>query len=185
MSVLAEPTFHRSAPIETAMDRARRVAVVGALSATTMLFASLVSAYLLRRSFRPWHQEEALWPAVLLTFASLASIGIEVAARASGGPRFMGLLALCLGNVLYLAGAASVILNLAGKDGLTSPHAAFTALLLGVHAVHAFVGSIFSLAMVRESSGSLRGSGPALARLITHFLTVMLFAIAFVLFLLP
>jgi heme/copper-type cytochrome/quinol oxidase subunit 3 len=185
MSVLAASILHQAAPIETAADRARRVAVVGALSATTMLFASLVSAYLLRRSFTPWHQEDALWPAVLLTFASLASIGIEVATRASGGPRLMGLLALCLGNALYLAGAASVILTLGSKNGLTSPHAAFTALLLGVHAVHAFVGSVFSLVMVRESGRGLRGSGPALARLVTHFLTVMLFAIAFVLFLLP
>jgi heme/copper-type cytochrome/quinol oxidase subunit 3 len=185
MSGRSQPTISDSAPIETPLDRARAIAVVGALSATTMLFASLVSAYLLRRSFTPWPQEDALWPAVLLTFGGLASLGIEVATRSKGGARRIGLGALSLGNALYLVGAANVIVALASGNGLASPHAAFTALLLGVHAVHALVGSVFSLAMLRESRGGRDGSGPALARLVTHFLTAMLFAIAFVLFVLP
>jgi heme/copper-type cytochrome/quinol oxidase subunit 3 len=185
MTFLSRPVLSPAAPIETSLDRARHIAVVGALSATTMLFASLVSAYLLRRSFTPWREEDALWPTVLLTFASLASVGIEVATRSSGTPRRLGLGLLLLGNVLYLVGATNVILSLARENGLASPHAAFTALLLGVHAVHAFGGSVFSLGMVRESGGAPHGTGSALARLVTHFLTAMLFAIAFVLFVLP
>ncbi len=112
---------------------AERVAVVGALAATTMLFASLVSAYLVRRSFTDWRANEALWPVALLACATVASAGVEAAARAISEPRRrMGLRVLGIFSTAYLLGAVVVIASVvSGPSGLTSPHDAFVALAFG------------------------------------------------------
>lgn len=168
-----------------AFENATRVAVVAALSATTMLFASLVSAYLVRRSFADWRPWPALWPVALLVFALAASGGIETAARGEGRGRRLGLAALALGSVLYLAGALFVIASVAsGAGGLGMPFSAFVALLLGVHAVHAILGGGFAFWILREGPGGPSESALRLARLVTHFLTMLLGAILFLLFIL-
>ena len=159
---------------------AARVAVVGALAATTMLFASLMSAYLVRRSFSDWRANEALWPFVLVACALAASGGVEMASRAEGRRR-SGLRVLALFGLLYLAGAVGVIASIIkGPSGLASPHDAFAVLLLGVHAVHALLGTTFATHMLRDGSDAAL----SLVRLVTHFLTLMLFGIVFVLFVL-
>ena len=79
MSVVAVPV---AGSHWSASDQALRVAVVAALSATVMLFASLVSAYLVRRSFEDWRPAPALWPLPLMAWGLLASVGIDVASRA-------------------------------------------------------------------------------------------------------
>lgn len=159
---------------------AARVAVVGALAATTMLFASLVSAYLVRRSFADWRANEALWPFALVACAFAASVGVEMASRAESRRRF-GLRVLALFSALYLVGAGSVVAStVRGPSGLTSPHDAFVVLLLGVHAFHALLGMTFAKRMLDEASDAAL----SLVRLVTHFLTLMLFGILFVLFVL-
>lgn len=165
-------------PAPSRRAEAARVAVVGALAATTMLFASLVSAYLIRRSFADWRANEALWPIALLACALAASMGVEAASR-SGERRASGLRALGLFSAAYLIGAIAVIAStVAGPAGLASPHDAFVVLLLGVHAVHAVLGAIFASRMLRDETAAAL----SLVRLVTHFLTLMLFAIVFVLF---
>lgn len=174
----------RAATLEAPMaDRhaeAARVAVVGALAATTMLFASLVSAYLVRRSFADWRANEALWPVALLACAVVASAGVEAAGRAGGEERRrFGLRVLGLFSAAYLVGALGVIASVVtGPSGLASPHDAFVVLLLGVHAVHALLGMGFASSMFRGGSEIAL----PLVRLVTHFLTLMLFGIVFVLF---
>ncbi|MBX7187327.1 MAG: hypothetical protein K1Y01_19445 [Vicinamibacteria bacterium] len=166
-----------------ALENATRVAVVASLGATTMLFASLVSAYLVRRSFADWRPSPALWPLGLLAFALIASGGVEIAARDAGARRRLGFQALALASGLYLAGALGVIGSVASAEGgLQMPFNAFVALLLGVHVVHAIVGGGFAIWVLR-----VEGSGPSdhglwLARLVTHFLTALLCAIVFLLF---
>lgn len=182
MSAVAVPAPPSRA---AASDQALRVAVVAALSATVMLFASLVSAYLVRRSFDDWRPGPALWPPVLLGFGLLASVGIEAASRSEGARRRLALIALVTATVLYFLSAGFVIASTgASPRALSAPHDAFVALLLGVHAFHALLGSAFA-------AWALRVAGPpesssrdrfVLARLVTHFLTALLLGILFVLF---
>ena len=167
------------------LQSAARVAVVAALSATTMLFASLVSAYLVRRSFADWRPFSADWPVALLALAFAASVGIELASRAQGRRRRLGFLALALGSGLYLVGAFAVIVSVtSAPEGLEAPFNAFVVLLLGLHAIHAVVGGAFAWWIV----GAGKGEGPEsvllLGRLVTHFLTALLCAILFLLFVL-
>ena len=82
--VLASP--ERSQAEQSAL----RVAVVAALSATMMLFASLASALLVRRAFEDWRPASAVWPWILLGFGLAASAGMEVAARSHGRRRVAG-----------------------------------------------------------------------------------------------
>ncbi len=174
VSVTAERTL--------AFHSATRVAVVGALSATTMLFASLVSAYLVRRSFADWRPSPARWPAVLLAFAFAASAGVEVGARGEGRPRRLGFMGLALASLLYLAGALAVIASVAsGEGGLEMPFNAFVALLLSVHVAHAILGAAFA-AWILGHEGGASENALVLARLVTHFLTALLCAIVFLLF---
>lgn len=184
MSVVAVPV---PASRSAASDQALRVAVVAALSATVMLFASLVSAYLVRRSFEDWRPVPSLWPLPLMAFGLLASVGIEVASRAEGARRRAGLVALVLGSGLYLLTALVVIgSTVTTPRGLAAPHDAFVALLLGVHVLHAVFGAIFaSWALRRErASWSRSGERLVLARFVTHFLSALLLGILFVLFVL-
>lgn len=183
MSVVAVPVSDsRSAP----SDQALRVAVVAALSATVMLFASLVSAYLVRRSFEDWRPAAALWPWALMAFGLLASVGIEVASRAAGARRRPGLVALALASGLYLLTALVVIgSTVTSPRGLAAPHDAFVALLLGVHVLHAVLGAVFAVWALRGKALRLSSGEPfILARLVTHFLTALLLGILFVLFVL-
>src|SRR5436190_1994186 len=106
MSALVPPSADRSA----AFENAARVAVVAALSATTMLFASLVSAYLVRRSFTDWRPAPSIGLLVLAAFALAASGGLEVAARGAGARRRLGLMSLALSSGLYLLGAIVFLL---------------------------------------------------------------------------
>jgi heme/copper-type cytochrome/quinol oxidase subunit 3 len=173
-------------PPGASLENATRVAVVGALSATTMLFASLVSAYLVRRSFADWRAAPALWPFALLAFAVAASAGIEVASRSTGTARRRGFQGLAFGTFLYLAGAIMVIVSIArDTDGLGPPNRAFAVMLLGTHVVHAILGAAFSAWALRVVEGGPGAHSLALARLVTHFLTALLFAIVLVLCLLP
>ena len=168
-------------------DQALRVAAVAALSATVMLFASLVSAYLVRRSFEDWRPVPALWPLPLIAFGLLASVGIEVASRAEGARRRAGLVALALASGLYLQTALVVIgSTVTGPRGLAAPHDAFVALLLGVHVLHAVLGAVFAVWALREVKALRLSSGEPfiLVRLVTHFLTALLLGILFVLFVL-
>ncbi len=168
-----------------AFESATRVAVVAALSATTMLFASLVSAYLVRRSFADWRPAPAVWPRVLLALASWASMGMEVAVRGEGTKRAGGFMSLALASGLYLIGALAVILSIAlGQGGLTAPHNAFIVMLLGVHVAHAVLGAAFAIWTLRGAAGDPSENSLLLARLVTHFLAVLLFAIVFLLFVL-
>jgi heme/copper-type cytochrome/quinol oxidase subunit 3 len=168
-----------------ALEKATRVAVVAALSATTMLFASLASAYLVRRSFADWRPSTAAWPFLLLGFGLAASVGIEVAARSLGRRRRQGFIALASANALYLLSALSVLVSIArGEGGLTAPWGAFVALLLGLHLVHALIATGFAAWILREAAGGPEDPGISLARLVTHFLTALLGAIIFILFVL-
>lgn len=165
-----------------ALESASRVGVVAALAATTMLFASLASAYLVRRSFPDWTEPALVpWPFALLACASWASMGIEAACRSEGRLRRRGLINLAGASALYLTGAIAVIASIArGEGGMTVPHQAFVALLLGVHVVHALLGGAFSFLAIRVPD-----QGLSLVRLVTHSLTTLLLAIFFLLFLLP
>lgn len=166
-----------------ALESATRVAVVAALSATTMLFASLVSAYLVRRSFADWRPSLAWWPAVLLAFAFAASAGVEVGARGEGRRRRLGFIGLALASLLYLAGALGVIVSVAsGAGGLEMPFNAFVALLLSVHVAHAILGGAFSAWILGNDAARASENALTLARLVTHFLTALLCAIVFLLF---
>ncbi len=176
------------APVQPtpALERATRVAVVAALSATSMLFASMVSAYLVRRSFPDWRWSPAVWPLALLAFASWASMGMEVAFRSPGGKRAPGFMNLALASGLYLIGALAVIVSIAlGPGGLGAPHHAFIVLLLSLHGAHALLGAAFAAWVLSEAAGGPSENGLFLARLVTHFLTALLFAIVFLLFVLP
>ena len=177
------------APVARAVasDQALRVGVVAALSATVMLFASLVSAYLVRRSFEDWRPAAALWPMALMALGLLASIGIEVASRAEGATRRAGYIALVAASALYLLTALVVIgATVMGPRGLAAPHDAFVALLLGVHVLHAVLGAAFAVWALRDGQAPWSGSGErfVLGRLVTHFLTALLLGILFVLFVL-
>ena len=164
-------------------ENATRVAVVAALSATTMLFASLVSAYLVRRSFPDWRPSPAMWPLALLAFALAASLGLEVAARAERNRRRLGFMALALGSGLYLLGVIAVIASVTSDArGLVGPFNAFVVLLLSLHAVHALVGSAFAWWVLRADTSTGPEHGLLLARLVTHFLTALLCGILFLLF---
>lgn len=168
-------------PAAAGSESATRVAVVAALSATAMLFASLFSAYLVRRSFADWRSASANWPVFLLALAFAASLSIEVTARASGhGPRF-GRFGLVLGSFLYLLGALFVIATTAAT-GLDAPFDAFVVLLLGLHVLHAILGGAFAWSILGAGEGRPSAHGLLLARLVTHFLTVLLCAILFLLF---
>ncbi|MBK5256933.1 MAG: hypothetical protein JJE39_12950 [Vicinamibacteria bacterium] len=169
----------------SAIEHAARIGVVAALSATTMLFASLVSAYLVRRSFADWRPSSALWPFPLLALGLLASLGIEAAARSSGRRRRQGFKALAWASASYVVSALAVIASIAlGQGGLGAPYQAFVALLLGVHLVHSLGATSFAVWMLREASGPPSENSLLLARLVTHFLTALLFAIIFLLFVL-
>ena len=175
----------RATPAErtSALESATRVAVVAALSATTMLFASLVSAYLVRRSFADWRPSPAWWPAVLLAFAFAASGAIELAVRGEGERRRLGFIGLALASGLYLAGALAMIGSVvSGEGGLEMPFNAFVALLLSVHVVHAILGGAFALWILRAEADGPSENALLLARLVTHFLTALLCAIVFLLF---
>lgn len=168
-----------------AFEGATRVAVVGALSATTMLFASLVSAYLVRRSFADWRPAPAAWPFGLLILASWASMAMEVAFRSEGRKRARAFMSLALASALYLIGALAVTVSIAvARGGLTAPHDAFIVMLLGVHVAHAILGAAFATWVLRDTAGGPSENSLLLARLVTHFLTALLFAIVFLLFVL-
>ncbi len=176
MSLVATPP----APPPPSFESATRVAVVAALSATTMLFASLVSAYLVRRSFADWRPASVVWPFFLLAFAFWASGAIEVASRSKGSRRHLGFASLLLASGLYLVGALAVIVSIATDEGgLTRPYPAFVVLLLSVHVVHAILGAFFAAWIIRDSAAS--ENSLLLARLVTHFLAALLFAIVFLL----
>lgn len=180
MRSVALPSRERSPTEESAL----RVAVVAALSATMMLFASLASALLVRRAFEDWRPAAAAWPWILLGFGLAASAGMEIAARSHGPRRVAGLAILGLSSSLYLAGALFVLGSLAsGEHGLSRPHDAFIALLLGVHVLHAILGTVFAGRILRAGWGGSSETGLALARLVTHFLTAVLVFILTLLFL--
>ena len=172
-----------SASRSQAEESALRVAVVAALSATMMLFASLASALLVRRSFEDWRPAAAAWPWILLGFGLAASVGMEIAARSQGRRRATGFAILGLSSSLFLAGALFVLGSIvSGEPGLSRPHDAFIALLLGVHVLHAVLGTAFSARVLRAASGESSETGLALARLVTHFLTAVLVFILALLF---
>ncbi len=179
MRTVAIASLFRSQAEESAL----RVAVVAALSATMMLFASLASALLVRRAFEDWRPASAAWPWILLGFGLAASAGMEMAARSGGGRRVAGFAVLGLSSSLYLAGALFVLGSLvSGESGLSRPHDAFIALLLGVHVLHAILGAAFAARVLRTASGESSDIGLALARLVTHFLTALLVFILALLF---
>lgn len=181
MRTLALPSPESSQAEQSAL----RVAVVAALSATMMLFASLASALLVRRSFEDWRPAaSAAWPWILLGFGLAASAGMEIAGRSLGRRRVAGFAILGLSSSLYLAGALFVLGSLvSGERGLSRPHDAFIALLLGVHVLHAILGTAFAARVLRASSGGSSETNLALARLVTHFLTALLLFILALLFL--
>ena len=168
-----------------AVRQATRVAVVAALGATAMLFASLMSAYVVRRSFADWRPFPSRWPFLLLALGLLASAGIEVAARSGAGRRRFGLITLGGASAAYLVAASAAIAStvLSGV-GLSAPHPAFVALLLGVHLVHAVAATGFAGWLLRDAKGLPSPDQLFLARLVTHFLTALLVAILFLLFVL-
>jgi len=179
MRSLALPSPGQSQAEQSAL----RVAVVAALAATMMLFASLASALLVRRAFEDWRPAAATWPWILLGFGLAASAGMEIAARSHGRRRVAGFAILGFSSSLYLAGALFVLGSLAfGENGLSRPHDAFIVLLLGVHVLHAILGTAFSARVLRAASGESSGAGLALARLVTHFLTAVLVFILALLF---
>lgn len=165
-----------------ALEQATRVAVVAALSATAMLFASLASAYLVRRSFTDWRPTPGQWPVTLMALALLASTGIEVASRSTGAPRRRALMFLVLLSGLYLVDSLAVMVSVTlSEAGLTSPYNAFVVLLLSVHVAHASLGAAFSAWAMRRTAGGAAVNGLVLPRLVIHFLAALLLAIAFLL----
>lgn len=175
----ASPGFHDP------MQQATRVAVVAALSATAMLFASLASAYLVRRSLPDWRPAAPGWSFLLLGLGLLASTGMEAAARSRERRRRLGLRLLGGSSLAYLI---TVFLIVAGTvtepGGLAAPHQAFVALLLGLHGLHALVATLFAHFALGASHPEAAGPVLFLARLATHFLTALLVAILFLLFVL-
>lgn len=172
-------------PCGVAEANATRIAVVAAVSATCMLFASLASAYLVRRSFADWQAAEASWPWALIALGIGASAAVEVASRSRGAGRRRALAALAATSALYLAGALIVIGSIVrGESGLARPHDAFIALLLGVHVAHAILGGGFAFRALRIAEGGPGSDGIFLARMVTHFLTILLAGVLFLLFVL-
>ena len=163
---------------------AMRVVVVAALSATTMLFASLVSAYFVRRSFTDWAvPKDELWPWVLLSLAIGVSVGLEIALRASVEGKRIALQGAALLTASYLVGALGVIGSMVtGPGGLHTPHRAFVALLLGIHVIHSILGGVFTGALLREPAEALPSDRVFLARLVTHFLAGLVLFIVVLLF---
>jgi heme/copper-type cytochrome/quinol oxidase subunit 3 len=179
------PVASASAERSPVFENATRVAVVAALSATTMLFASLVSAYLVRRSFADWRPAPALWPVALLAFALAASGGMEIAARGEGRARRIAFAGVASASALYLLSALAVIASVVfAEGGLGLPFNAFVVLLLGVHVVHAILGGVFAFRILRAGPDGASENALVLARLVTHFLTALLCAIVFLLFIL-
>ena len=173
-----------------ASDQAIRVAVAAALSATTMLFASLASAFLVRRSFPDWSETSpSAWPLALIACAFAASIAVEDAARTDGPRRRRALRALALSSALYLIAAGVVVVSFAfDETGLAAPQDAFVVLLLSLHVVHGLLGAAFAT----WALGQVDAISPAdsvglvlMVRQVTHFLTVLLAAILFLLYVLP
>ena len=164
-------------------ESATRVAVVAALSATCMLFASVGSAYLVRRSFGDWAQPAfVLWPGVLLAFAFVTSIGIEAGSRTLGRSQRRAFRAAAVASGLYLLSALGVIVSIAFEGRLTAPHSAFVVLLLSVHIGHSILGVAFAGWILRESVDVAVANSMHLVRLVTHFLTAILLAIVLLLF---
>jgi len=173
----------RVAPVVAAEEHAARVAVVAALSATTMLFASLASAYLLRRSFDDWRPGAEIGALVLAILGGGASAFVEIAFRASGAQQRAALRWLTACSVCYLLAALSLIVaRISSEAGLADPHGAFVVLLLGLHAVHAALGVLFARSML--PSALFSSERWFLVRLVTHFLTLLLFMILGLLFVL-
>jgi len=172
-----------SVPLAAQAD-ARLVAVVAGLAATTMLFASLTSAYLVRRSFPDWSPETARWPAPLAGLGLLASMAIEGAVRSYGLRRELLLKVLFASTSAYLAAALLILVSRGGSIDLSAPHHAFVILLLSLHVVHALIAVAFAAATPAWRSPGADPGGLRLARLVTHFLTALLFAILFLLFVL-
>lgn len=172
-----------SSPPRRATEEAVLVAVVGGLCATSMLFASLTSAYLVRRSFDDWRPLPALWPIFLLACAIACSGAVEVAARGSMRARRRGLIGLGSASSFYLLGALSVIASLLSRPGgLESPFLAFVALLLSVHVAHALLGGVFAFWILRQADPAASEHGLRLVGWVTHFLTALLIAIVSLLF---
>ena len=173
-----------SAATSRSTEPATRVAVVAALSATVMLFTSLGSAYLVRRSFPDWTRAPvAPWPPALLACALWASFGLEAALRGDEKRRRHGLRSLAVASTLYLFGALFVVMSIVRSEGLmASPHHAFIVLLLSLHIVHAALGATFAAKTLRAATISESEDGLPLVRLVTHFLTALLAAIIFLLF---
>jgi len=156
--------------------QAARVAVVGAMGATTMLFASLLSAYFVRRSFPDWRDSGLLWPVGLGVCALAASLGLEGSLRLPSPWRPWARGAFGLLSGAYLLGALVAVASCVSR-GLALPHEAFVALLLGTHVLHA-LAAVF-LVRFLEGEGD---EGRALARGVVHFLTALLLLILLVLF---
>ena len=174
-----------SKPRTPAEESASRIAVVAALSATTMLFASLASAYLVRRSFEDWRPTAPLWPFVLLALGIGASGAMEIAVRSSARGCRQAFGGLVAASALYLIAALVVIVSIfQGESGLTRPHDAFIALLLGVHVLHAILGGGFAVAALHKAEDDASENALFLVRLVTHFLTAALMGILFLLFVL-
>ena len=166
-------------------EAAIRVAVVAALSGTTMLFASLASAYFVRRSFADWKvPTEMRWPWALLGLALGISAGLEMSLRVRPERRRAPLAGTALLTASYLAVAIAVIGSLAASPGgLGLPHRAFVVLLLGVHVAHSIFGGVFTAALLRDASGVFSPSQVLLARMVTHFLSGLVLFIVGLLFL--
>ena len=158
--------------------RPLQVAVAAGLGATAMLFAALTSALIVRRSFPDWTSVAARPFLSLGILALLASFSIEwhVRTRFARGVAFRTFLAA---NLLYLAAAAATIWRVAGS-GLGAPQSAFLVLFLGLHALHAAGATIFCVVVLRasgERAESDMEDGGGLARLVTHFITLLLIVI--------
>lgn len=166
-------------------EHAARVAVVAALSATTMLFASLASAYLLRRSFDDWRPGPEAWPLALVVLGGAASVLVETAFRTAGNTRRAALALVAACSAFYLLATLGLIAERSfGEGGLSEPHSAFVVLLLSMHGAHAALGVLFSRWLLRGPSASLSTERWFLVRLVTHFLTLLLTMILGVLFVL-
>lgn len=172
----------RTDPGPVPATQAIQVAVVAALSATTMLFASLSSALLVRRSFEDWRPASAPWPLALLALGALTSVAIEWVIRATS-QRGLPKGAFALSSLAYLTAACGAIMATAANEGLAAPHNAFVALLLSLHVLHALAGSIFALWILSDGPSAPSANGrSSLARLVVHFLTALLAAIMMLLF---
>lgn len=166
-----------------ARRHASQVAVVAALAATAMLFASLVSAYLVRRSFADWGSPSLpLWPIPLLGCALLASAAMEGAVGNPAATRSPSLRRLGLASLTYLLIALGAVSGTLLSGGISAPHDAFIVLLLSLHVVHALVGATFAAFMLRPRAKAPAESALGQVRLVTHFLTALLIGILLLLF---